>query len=97
MPREPSQVVGRLIGTEIIEQEKRIIGLGSTETDGAVEVYAGTLNSRATLDELANTPVLGHGLLRTANRCAGVVTFSTIVPAAAVSARSHDAKNVRGA
>src|SRR5216684_2580475 len=61
MPGETVAVLVRVVRTEIIQQEERIVFLGESKTDCAVEMNARAFEGRTALDHLADVPEVRHG------------------------------------
>src|SRR5262249_10136197 len=63
MPWEPMHVLVGIIGTEIVEEQERIVLRWWTEADRPMEMDACTFDSGATLEHLAYTSGFWHAFL----------------------------------
>jgi len=60
---ETLHVLLRVVGTDIVEKEKRIVLLRGTETDRTMQMDASTFDCGATPDNLKDTSIRWHDRL----------------------------------
>ena len=100
MPREPGEVILRVLVAEVIEQQKRIELVGVAETEGTAELHTGALESGTRLDDSFDRTNGHRSPLSYAATACGAVRRSvrfTIPPTTAIARASHASAGVHSA